>query len=539
MYEYYEVTGKFCRFHKYWLIANNTILDLLLGEKLIMDRLNDDQNFESTDTDLDLLELAENFEKLDDETKSDLALAAFRAIQTESGRNHFANLLNPNGDSDSLQTNEGSWAHELEQALDQLAEVKETLELMKKTTKTSVWRWDADTDKKTFEENYYAMIGYSQQKIEKFNKDNIEVFLTHPDDLKESDELLSACKNGDINGYEFESRIKRSDGIWTRFKDTVQIARRDENDYVTQIIGIRTDVDALYKAENRNKRWIKSFANSELGIAIGQNSGIQIGMNNYAFQKMYGYSVGELYKLSFMDLFAPEKRSEIENKINEKYKSFHINTESVHTRKDGSEFTALADIHVEKDKHNKIIYSSITVIDITHIKELEKKLLEMALTDKLTGLYSRHHLDEQSEILQKSNRQYPISIINIDIDGLKIINDTYGHTAGDKLLKKMGAVIKNVFRQEDCVCRAGGDEFVILLPGIDEASALEKIDLIMASLAHFNQIDSDHILSLSIGTATVNNYTKDYEKNWDTAYQAADQRMRDNKKAKKNGVITP
>ena len=150
--------------------------------------------------------------------------------------------------------------------------------------------------------------------------------------------------------------------------------------------------------------------------------------------------------------------------------------------------------------------------------------------DSLTDVYSRNHLNEQSEIL-KNSRLFPVSIITIDIDDLKAVNDTYGHVAGDELLKKMGAVLNDVFRKEDCVCRSGGDEFMILLPEMDEASALRKIDLIMASLAHFNQIDSGLPLSISIGTATANNSL-----NWDDAINLSDKRMYANKTAKKNGA---
>ena len=502
-----------------------------------MDRTNDDQTFESTD----LLDLAKKFESPDIDIRQlavlELGSIAMKAIQTESGSKRLANLLLPKPDDESPEIT-NVWLLGYEQALDRLVDEKKKLDVLLQTAKAGYWQWDIKTGEKTFDASFYAMAGYTPEHIEKF-RNAIDLLLIHPDDIEQSNNLLQACINGETDNFTNKLRMRHSNGNWFMAMESAKVSRIDNEGKAVCILGTTVNIDEGEKAIEQNKKWAKMFINTEWAIAIGSLENGNIQMANMSLIDMYGYSQNEINKLSFIDLFSPEHRSQILKSISINEPAIHINTESVHTRKDGSEFTALADIHVEKDKHNKIIYSSITVIDITHIKELEKKLLEMALTDKLTGLYSRHHLDEQSEILQKSNRQYPISIINIDIDGLKIINDTYGHTAGDKLLKKMGAVIKNVFRQEDCVCRAGGDEFVILLPGIDEASALEKIDLIMASLAHFNQIDSDHILSLSIGTATVNNYTKDYEKNWDTAYQAADQRMRDNKKAKKNGVITP
>jgi PAS domain S-box-containing protein len=407
-----------------------------------MDRLNDDQHFEPQD----LLKLAEKFESPNDETRQsvthDLAVIAFRAIQTELGRIQLANLLNPNDDTDRLTIQNGNWANEYEQALDQLVEVKETLDLLLKTTKTSLWQWDATTGDKTVDDGYYAMTDFTKSKLEKFNSEQIEIFLTHPDDLKKSDELISACINGDIDNYEFESRIKCHDGTWTLVKDTVQITHRDEHGDVTKIIGIRTDVNELNKAKIRNKQFLKTFVNTELGIALGVNDRLQIGMNNYAFWKMYGYSVNEL---SFIDLFAPELRTEIENDISKHNESFHKHAESEHIKKDGSRIQVIFDLHIEKDSDGKIIFSSINVIDISELKKLEAEVIEKALHDNLTGLYSRNHLNEQSGILNDlliEHRISHVSIITIDIDGLKIVNDTYGHTAGDKLLKKMGGSTK-------------------------------------------------------------------------------------------------
>ena len=168
------------------------------------------------------------------------------------------------------------------------------------------------------------------------------------------------------------------------------------------------------------------------------------------------------------------------------------------------------------------------VVDITELKRLQEKLKEMALKDSLTGLYSRHHLDEQSEIL-KNSRQYPISIINIDVDGLREVNNKYGHIAGDELLKGVGVVLKDVFRQEDCVCRAGGDEFVVLLPNINKDTAQETVERILTSLADYNNNNNNNNpLSLSIGTATAHRYT-----DWDTSIMDADDNMYENKRLKK------
>ncbi len=97
-----------------------------------------------------------------------------------------------------------------------------------------------------------------------------------------------------------------------------------------------------------------------------------------------------------------------------------------------------------------------------HEKDQEVKYL--SYHDSLTGLYNRAFLEAEMERIDKEE-YLPISIIMLDLNGLKLINDTYGHGAGDKILRKSAELLKNTCREEDILARWGGDEFVILLTG--------------------------------------------------------------------------
>ncbi|MFN2363138.1 MAG: diguanylate cyclase, partial [Halarsenatibacteraceae bacterium] len=90
--------------------------------------------------------------------------------------------------------------------------------------------------------------------------------------------------------------------------------------------------------------------------------------------------------------------------------------------------------------------------------------------DSLTGLYNRRFFEEELKRLD-TGRQLPISIVMIDVNGLKVINDTYGHKAGDKHLQKVADILKDSIRQEDILARWAGDEFVILMPNTDYEAA--------------------------------------------------------------------
>jgi len=99
-------------------------------------------------------------------------------------------------------------------------------------------------------------------------------------------------------------------------------------------------------------------------------------------------------------------------------------------------------------------------------RRLEEALREQAIRDPLTTLYNRRYLDEtlEREIARAIREGYPVCTIMIDVDHFKRINDTYGHLAGDEMLKMLAELLRSGARQEDIVCRFGGEEFAVILP---------------------------------------------------------------------------
>jgi len=141
--------------------------------------------------------------------------------------------------------------------------------------------------------------------------------------------------------------------------------------------------------------------------------------------------------------------------------------------------------------------------DITYRKKRENDILYLSYHDVLTGLYNRAYFDESIESIDIED-QFPISIIMGDVNGLKLINDAFGHAEGDKVLCEIAKILKKCCRESDIIARIGGDEFYILLPKTDnDTSQLISRNIYKECENYGNSEDKDAIyLSISIGYAT-------------------------------------
>ncbi|MDP4160724.1 MAG: transporter substrate-binding domain-containing protein [Bacillota bacterium] len=142
--------------------------------------------------------------------------------------------------------------------------------------------------------------------------------------------------------------------------------------------------------------------------------------------------------------------------------------------------------------------------DVTDRKRTEEEIIYLSFHDQLTGLYNRRFFEEELRRLDVS-RNYPLTIVMADVNGLKLINDSFGHAIGDEFLKNIAKVLRKGCRKDDIIARLGGDEFVILLPNTDAAQTEQILERINA-LAVKERVGSID-LSISYGYET-----KCYEK---------------------------
>ncbi|WP_454735035.1 sensor domain-containing diguanylate cyclase [Cupriavidus necator] len=143
----------------------------------------------------------------------------------------------------------------------------------------------------------------------------------------------------------------------------------------------------------------------------------------------------------------------------------------------------------------------VSLTDITARKKAEAYVEFLGKHDVLTKLYNRAYYEDELARLGRKG-PWPVSVVAVDLNGLKVINDQFGHADGDGLLRRTGEVLKKAVGEQACVARIGGDEFMILLPGRDERGAATVVEQIDKVVELNNQFYPGARLSLSIGQAT-------------------------------------
>lgn len=154
-------------------------------------------------------------------------------------------------------------------------------------------------------------------------------------------------------------------------------------------------------------------------------------------------------------------------------------------------------------RENRIMVDEILKLNL-NLEKRNKELSNIAIYDTLTGVYNRSYFESTISRLDKED-QLPIAIIIGDVNGLKLVNDAFGHLKGDMLLKKIVEILKDSCREEDIIARIGGDEFVIILPSSDADRAEKVIERIRENC---NRTDFEPIKpSISLGFSV--RYSKD------------------------------
>ena len=180
--------------------------------------------------------------------------------------------------------------------------------------------------------------------------------------------------------------------------------------------------------------------------------------------------------------------------------------------------------------------------------ESNQKLEKMAITDSLTNCYNRHYLTQQLEleVMKNMNHRIPFSLLLVDIDYFKFINDNYGHLAGDKVLCNTVEAIRRNLRQRDILARYGGEEFIVYLPNTNRTQANFLAERIKSTVES-NKMIIPHVapalsITISIGLLAMDNntmaHTKDAKSTLNELFQSVDEALYQAKREGRNRIVS-
>ena len=254
------------------------------------------------------------------------------------------------------------------------------------------------------------------------------------------------------------------------------------------------------------------FEQSPVGLSLNSNEVVEY---NAMYARIVGRTEEEIKAVGWKSYTHPED-IEAELELYERFKSGDMNGYNMEKRfikPDGE--IVWANITVASLNRNRELDTNYLCIveDITDRKKKEEEILYLNDHDHMTGVYNRRFLESAIEKTDKEDF-LPLSVLVGDINGVKLVNDAFGHAAGDILIIETARIIQSCCRKNDILARTGGDEFVILMPRTGHEAVSGVIEEIRRKCEEYNRdvFNEAYAINISLGHATKEKADEDFEK---------------------------
>lgn len=275
---------------------------------------------------------------------------------------------------------------------------------------------------------------------------------------------------------------------------------------IRNFVGISTDITERRHREEQLRLQAAALESAANAIVITGLDG-RITWINPAFTNLTGYTSQEVLGRK-MDILKSGQQDRLFYRILwETIFSGRVwHGEMINRRKDGSLYCEEQTITPVRDGRGEISHFIAVKQDITLRKQQEQQLSHLATHDSLTGLPNRRLLEEAlKRAVARARRGFVSTLLFMDLDNFKVVNDTMGHAAGDQVLLTLTRLVKGVLRAEDLLARFGGDELAVLLEGTGAGEGLAIADRMRREVEEFDFIIKGHSfhLTLSIGLVVI------------------------------------
>ena len=313
----------------------------------------------------------------------------------------------------------------------------------------------------------------------------------------------------------------------------------DDVEYNCALVRNISERKAFEHALKEKTDYLNTILNSEPEcVKVINQQGELIDMNRAGLELLKVDTVEEVRCLGLSSFILPQFKSLFQKLHQDVFQGQSRSLEFILKNKQGEEYWV--DTHAAPlyDDNGQVKALVAVTRNITERVCLLKKLEKQARTDFLTELPNRRYFLElaQQELLYAKRYKMSLSILMMDIDYFKILNDTYGHKTGDLALQKLAEVCISLLRTSDVIGRMGGEEFAVLLPSTSHKNAINAAERLRASLASTVVLTDSHInvnFSVSIGVATLTNF----EMTIDQLLKTADDLLYEAKHKGRNQVI--
>lgn len=329
--------------------------------------------------------------------------------------------------------------------------------------------------------------------------------LVHAEDVPAKRQRLADALTEPGPQEPLDVRVRHADGSWSWVEDRITNLLDDPE--VAGLVLNFHDIserkaaqDSLRRSEARYRSIVET---AQEGIWVVDPSARTV-FANQKLADIIGRPVGEVQSMNVLDIVPEEARAAQLERLRQRPETGHEVYELPFVRADGEQRLAHVSASPLFGDQAQYVGSLAMLTDITDRRQVEEQLARRALYDDLTGLANRSlFLDRLRQALARRDAPSPVvAVLFLDLDHFKLVNDSYGHPVGDRLLVEVAGRLVGVVRLGDTVGRIAGDEFVVLCPGLDEDGARALAQRVLAALATPFQLDGiDVQLTASVGIA--------------------------------------